>query len=41
MEAALQESGLSWTFIRAGMFATNTRWWWTRAIKGGGDGERP
>jgi uncharacterized protein YbjT (DUF2867 family) len=35
VESALEESGLSWTFIRAGMFATNTRWWWTRAIKGG------
>ncbi|WP_333736098.1 hypothetical protein [Streptomyces sp. IBSBF 2806] len=35
MESALEEAGLSWTFIRPGMFATNTRWWWTRAIKGG------
>ncbi|MEV4074877.1 NAD(P)H-binding protein [Nonomuraea fuscirosea] len=35
VESALEESGLSWTFIRPGMFATNTRWWWTRAIKGG------
>jgi len=35
VESALEESGLSWTFIRAGMFATNTRWWWSRAIKGG------
>lgn len=35
VESALEESGLSWTFIRPGMFATNTRWWWTRAIKAG------
>jgi uncharacterized protein YbjT (DUF2867 family) len=35
VESALEESGLSWTFIRPGMFATNTRWWWARAIKGG------
>jgi uncharacterized protein YbjT (DUF2867 family) len=35
VESALEESGLSWTFIRPGMFATNTRWWWTRAIKSG------
>ncbi|MFC5829243.1 NAD(P)H-binding protein [Nonomuraea insulae] len=35
VESALEESGLSWTFIRPGMFATNTRWWWTRAIKDG------
>ncbi|MFF4773776.1 NAD(P)H-binding protein [Microtetraspora fusca] len=35
VESALQESGLSWTFIRPGMFATNTRWWWMRAIKEG------
>ncbi|MFJ5225057.1 NAD(P)H-binding protein [Streptomyces sp. NPDC088400] len=35
VEVALEESGLSWTFIRPGMFATNTRWWWTQAIKGG------
>lgn len=35
VESALEESGLSWTFIRPGMFATNTRWWWTRAIRGG------
>ncbi|TDD82353.1 hydroxylase [Actinomadura darangshiensis] len=35
VESALEESGLSWTFIRPGMFATNARWWWTRAIKDG------
>ncbi|MEV1243269.1 NAD(P)H-binding protein [Nonomuraea sp. NPDC050022] len=35
VESALEESGLSWTFLRPGMFATNARWWWTRAIKGG------
>lgn len=35
VESALEESGLSWTFLRAGMFATNTRWWWSRTIKSG------
>ncbi|MEU1393454.1 MULTISPECIES: NAD(P)H-binding protein [unclassified Nonomuraea] len=35
VESALEESGLSWTFIRPGMFATNTRWSWTQAVKGG------
>ena len=35
VESALEESGLSWTFVRPGMFATNTRWWWTRVIKAG------
>ncbi|AQZ65261.1 putative hydroxylase [[Actinomadura] parvosata subsp. kistnae] len=35
VESALEESGLSWTFIRPGMFATNTLWWWSRPIRNG------
>lgn len=27
VEAALEESGLAWTFLRPGAFAGNTRWW--------------
>jgi uncharacterized protein YbjT (DUF2867 family) len=33
VEQALEGSGLSWTFIRPGMFATNTLWWWARPIR--------
>jgi uncharacterized protein YbjT (DUF2867 family) len=33
VELALEQSGLEWAFIRAGMFATNTLWWWQRAIR--------
>jgi uncharacterized protein YbjT (DUF2867 family) len=36
VEAALERSGLDWTFIRPGMFATNTLWWWQRSISAGG-----
>jgi uncharacterized protein YbjT (DUF2867 family) len=32
-ELAIERSGLDWTFIRPGMFATNTRWWWTDSIR--------
>jgi uncharacterized protein YbjT (DUF2867 family) len=32
-ELAIEQSGLDWTFIRPGMFATNTRWWWTESIR--------
>ncbi|WP_431926712.1 NAD(P)H-binding protein [Nonomuraea jabiensis] len=35
VETAVEGSGLDWTFIRPGMFATNTRWWWQAAIRGG------
>lgn len=35
VESAFEESGLSWTFVRPGMFATNTRWWWTEPIRNG------
>ncbi|GIH20723.1 NAD(P)H-binding protein [Rugosimonospora africana] len=35
VEVALEGSGLAWTFIRGGMFATNARWWWTDPIRNG------
>jgi uncharacterized protein YbjT (DUF2867 family) len=33
VESAIENSGLAWTFIRAGMFATNTLWWWRNSIR--------
>ncbi|MGF7235914.1 MAG: NAD(P)H-binding protein [Frankia sp.] len=36
VEIAIERSGLAWTFIRPGMFATNTRWWWTNSIRAEG-----
>jgi uncharacterized protein YbjT (DUF2867 family) len=33
VELAIEESGLDWTFIRPGMFATNSRWWWSESIR--------
>jgi uncharacterized protein YbjT (DUF2867 family) len=33
VELALEESGIPWTFIRPGLFATNTLWWWQRSIR--------
>jgi uncharacterized protein YbjT (DUF2867 family) len=33
VEVAIERSGMDWTFIRPGMFATNTRWWWTESIR--------
>lgn len=33
IELAIEASGMDWTFIRPGMFATNTRWWWTKPIR--------
>jgi uncharacterized protein YbjT (DUF2867 family) len=36
VEAALEASGLDWTFIRPGMFATNTLWWWQAPVRAGG-----
>ncbi|MEV0234185.1 NAD(P)H-binding protein [Nonomuraea sp. NPDC050786] len=36
VETALEESGPAWTFIRPGMFATNTLWWWREPIRGKG-----
>ncbi|MGW4123505.1 NAD(P)H-binding protein [Nocardia sp. NPDC004711] len=33
VESALEASNLAWTFIRPGMFATNTLWSWQRPIR--------
>jgi len=33
VEVAIEQSDLAWTFIRPGMFATNTRWWWATPIR--------
>ncbi|NKY48244.1 NAD(P)H-binding protein [Nocardia cerradoensis] len=33
VESAIEKSGLPWTFIRPGMFATNTLWWWRTSIR--------
>ncbi|MEV5716788.1 NAD(P)H-binding protein [Amycolatopsis mediterranei] len=33
VESALENSSLAWTFIRPGMFATNTLWWWRNSIR--------
>ncbi|WP_244162692.1 NAD(P)H-binding protein [Streptomyces bungoensis] len=36
VELAIERSGLDWTFIRPGMFATNARWWWGESIRAEG-----
>jgi uncharacterized protein YbjT (DUF2867 family) len=36
VEVALEQSGIAWTFIRPGMFATNTLWWWASSIRAEG-----
>lgn len=36
VETALESSRLDWTFIRPGMFATNTLWWWREPVRAGG-----
>ena len=33
VELAIEQSGMDWTFIRPGMFATNTRWWWPESAR--------
>ncbi|MFD4403800.1 NAD(P)H-binding protein [Nocardia sp. NPDC058499] len=33
VESAIVESGLEWTFLRPGMFATNALWWWQHSIR--------
>jgi uncharacterized protein YbjT (DUF2867 family) len=33
VETAIEQSDVDWTFIRPGMFATNTLWWWSRSIR--------
>jgi uncharacterized protein YbjT (DUF2867 family) len=41
VEVALEQSGIPWTFIRPGMFATNTLWWWGRSIRAEGVARAP
>jgi uncharacterized protein YbjT (DUF2867 family) len=36
VESAIEKSGLEWTFIRPGMFATNALWWWQQSIRDAG-----
>ena len=33
VELAIEQSGIDWTFLRPGMFAANTRWWWAESIR--------
>ena len=33
VERAIERSGLRWTFVRGGTFATNALWWWQRQIR--------
>jgi uncharacterized protein YbjT (DUF2867 family) len=33
VEVAIERSGIDWTFVRPGMFATNTLWWWRSSIR--------
>ncbi|MFD8784784.1 NAD(P)H-binding protein [Kitasatospora sp. NPDC059599] len=35
IEQAVQRSGMDWTFLRPGTFATNTRTWWAESIRTG------
>ncbi|MFF2118688.1 NAD(P)H-binding protein [Kitasatospora sp. NPDC058184] len=35
IEQAVQRSGLAWTFLRPGTFATNTHTWWAESIRTG------
>jgi uncharacterized protein YbjT (DUF2867 family) len=32
VEEAIEKSTMDWTFVRPGMFATNTLWWWAKSI---------
>ncbi|MYU33172.1 MULTISPECIES: NAD(P)H-binding protein [unclassified Streptomyces] len=36
VELAIERSGLDWTFVRPGMFATNALWWWGESIRSEG-----
>ncbi|MGW1741383.1 NAD(P)H-binding protein [Nocardia sp. NPDC001965] len=36
VESALENSGVGSTFIRPGMFATNSLWWWQKSIRNEG-----
>lgn len=33
VESAIEKSGLEWTFIRPGMFASNALWWWQQSVR--------
>ncbi len=33
VELGLERSGMAWTFVRGGMFATNALWWWATSIR--------
>src|SRR5205823_3384990 len=35
MEHLIEQSGLEWTFLRPGGFATNAVWWWSPQIRAG------
>ncbi len=35
IERRIQASGLQWTFLRPGMFASNARFWWAPTIRAG------
>lgn len=35
IERLIEKSGLEWTFLRPGGFATNTLWWWAPQIREG------
>jgi uncharacterized protein YbjT (DUF2867 family) len=36
IERMIEQAGVSWTFLRPGAFATNTRIWWAEQIRAGG-----
>jgi uncharacterized protein YbjT (DUF2867 family) len=35
IERQIRASGLTWTFVRPGMFAANALWWWAAQIRAG------
>jgi uncharacterized protein YbjT (DUF2867 family) len=35
IEQSIESSGVEWTFLRPGGFATNARWWWGQQIREG------
>jgi uncharacterized protein YbjT (DUF2867 family) len=41
VEVAIERSGIDWTFIRPGIFATNSRWWWAESIRRAGSVRLP
>ncbi|MFF2077167.1 NAD(P)H-binding protein [Kitasatospora sp. NPDC058162] len=36
VEDAIEAAGLAWTFVRPGVFATNSLWWWRDSVRSGG-----